>query len=69
MENNKKSEPYYDEYDAVDYIASETGIEKGIIRKVLNSELRYMHSIGIIDWDDLDEYIAELSADYYFKES
>lgn len=65
--NNTNPQPYYDEYDAVNFIASETGINKNVIRMILNSEMRYMKSVGIIDWDDLDEYIDELNSDPEFK--
>lgn len=52
-------EPFYDEYDAVRFIVSDTGISECVIRSVLNSELRYMKSVGIIDWD-VDEYLKEI---------
>lgn len=67
FEKNTNQQLFYDEYDAVRFIASETGVEKRIIRAVLNSEMRYMASVGIVDSDGLDEYLYELNPDLECK--
>lgn len=66
--NKQAKQPYYDEYDAVNFIVSETGMKKSIIRAILNSEMRYMHSVGIIEDDDLEGYISECNSDPEFKD-
>lgn len=66
MAKNLESNIYYDEYDAVNFIASQTGINKRVIRNVLNSEMRYMQHVGIIDSNGLDEYLKELDSDPVF---
>ena len=63
FEKNTNQQLFYDEYDAVRFIASETGVDKSIIRSVLNSEMRYMASVGIVDSDGLEEYLDELNQD------
>ena len=67
FEKNKNQQLFYDEYNAVRFIASETGIDKSIIRSVLNSEMRYMASVGIVDSDGLEEYLGELNSDLECK--
>lgn len=42
---------YYDTDDAVKFIKEETGFDEDEISSVLESELRYMKSIGIIEED------------------
>ena len=66
--DKEKDIPYYDDYDAVDFIHKETGISRRIIRTILNSDLRYQRSVGIIDWDYLDEYIKDTETDSYFDD-
>ena len=63
FQKNTNQQLFYDEYDAVRFIASETGVDKSIIRSVLNSEMRYMASVGIVDSDGLEEYLDELNQD------
>lgn len=67
LEKESNKQPYYNENDAVNFIASETGINKRVIRMVLNSEMRYMASVGIVDGDGLEEYINELESDPKFN--
>ena len=67
LEKESNKQPYYNENDAVNFIASETGINKRVIRMVLNSEMRYMASVGIVDWDGLEEYLNELESDPEFN--
>lgn len=54
-----ESKLFYDDIDALNFIFEETGIDKKIIRRVMNADLRYQKSVGIIDWEDLDDYIAQ----------
>lgn len=42
---------YYDTKEAVKFIKSETGLNEDVILKVLDSELNYMKSVGIIEED------------------
>lgn len=42
---------YYDTNEAIKFIKEETGLNENIIEEVLNSELRYMKSVGIIEDD------------------
>jgi hypothetical protein len=53
-----ESKLFYNDDDALEFIFKETGIDKKIIRQFMNADLRYQKSVGIIDWEDLDEYIA-----------
>lgn len=56
-ESNNKIDRFYDENDALEFIFKETGVDKRTIRNIMNADLRYQKSVGIIDWDDLDDYI------------
>ena len=49
MENK---EPVYVDYDkCFDYIVNETGIDKEIVIKIIDSETNYLASIGVIEID------------------
>lgn len=43
------NELFYDDNDAVDFIKKETGLDENLINTVLESEFRYMESIGLIE--------------------
>jgi hypothetical protein len=65
--SNKKqaeSKLFYDDNDALEFIFKETGVDKKTIRKIMNADLRYQKSVGIIDWDDLDDYIDYWTSKY-----
>lgn len=40
--------PFYDTNDAIDFISERTGIDRDIVGKVLDADVEYMKSIGII---------------------
>lgn len=40
---------FYDDNDAVNFIKKETGLDEDIINTVLESEFRYMISVGLIE--------------------
>ena len=64
---NKKSTEsklFYDDGAALEFIFKETGVDKKTIRQIMNADLRYQKSVGIIDWEDLDEYIAYWTSKY-----
>ena len=47
--------PFYDTNDAIKFISERTGIDKEIVEKVLDCDVEYMKSIGvIIDYTDDD---------------
>lgn len=48
---NDRESLYYDTDDAIEFIVDDTGIDAGIIEEVLEAELRYMMSVGIIEGD------------------
>lgn len=49
MENK---EPVYVDYDkCFDYIVNETGIDKEIVIKIIDSETNYLASISVIEID------------------
>ena len=50
LEENQ--EPIYDYADCANMIEEKTGLSMEIIADVLNAEIDYMKSIGIIDEDD-----------------
>lgn len=58
IKKQTESKPFYDDGDALEFIFKETGIDKKTIRQIMNADLRYQKSVGIIDWEDLDDYIA-----------
>ncbi len=45
----KTQEPVYDYEDCANMIEEKTGLSRKIIAEVLNAEIDYMKSIGIID--------------------
>lgn len=45
----KRQEPVYDYEDCANMIEEKTGLSRKIIAEVLNAEIDYMKSIGIID--------------------
>ena len=57
-EKSTESKPFYDDGDALEFIFKETGVDKKTIRRIMNADLKYQKSVGIIDWEDLDDYIA-----------
>lgn len=59
-----ESKLFYDDNDALEFIFKETGVDKKTIRKIMNADLRYQKSVGIIDWDDLDDYIDYWTSKY-----
>ena len=48
----ENQEPIYDYEDCADMIQEKTGLSRKIIADVLNAEIDYMKSIGIIDEDE-----------------
>lgn len=42
-------ELFYDTNEAISFITDQTGIEAGIVAKVLDADVEYMRKIGIID--------------------
>lgn len=50
VEQNQK--PIYDYEDCANMIQDRTGLSREIIADVLNAEIDYMKSIGIIDEDE-----------------
>ena len=62
----KSTEPkrFYDDGDALEFIFKETGVDKKTIRQIMNADLRYQKSVGIIDWEDLDDYIEYWTSKY-----
>ena len=63
-EKSMESKLFYDDGDALEFIFKETGVDKKTIRRIMNADLRYQKSIGIIDWEDLDDYIAYWTSKY-----
>ena len=59
-----ESKPFYDDSDALEFIFKETGVDKKTIRRIMNADLKYQKSVGIIDWEDLDDYIAYWTSKY-----
>lgn len=59
-----ESKPFYDDGDALEFIFKETGVDKKTIRRIMNADLKYQKSVGIIDWEDLDDYIAYWTSKY-----
>ena len=59
-----ESKPVYDDADALEFIFKETGVDRKTIRQIMNADLRYQKSVGIIDWDDLDYYIEYWTKKY-----
>lgn len=59
-----ESKPFYDDADALEFIFKETGVDKKTIRQIMNADLKYQKSVGIIDWEDLDDYIAYWTSKY-----
>lgn len=49
LEEIEVKEIIYDMNDALDYICKDTGLDKSTIKKILNSEQRYMESVGIVE--------------------
>lgn len=43
------NELFYNDNDAVDFIKKETGLDENLINTVLESEFRYMESIGLVE--------------------
>lgn len=39
---------YYDDNEALAFIKNETGLDEDTIRKVLDSEFKYMKNIGLV---------------------
>lgn len=50
VEQNR--EPIYDYEDCANMIQEKTGLSREVIADVLNAEIDYMKSIGIIDEDE-----------------
>ena len=48
----ENQEPIYDYEDCANMIQEKTGLSRKIIADVLNAEIDYMKSIGIIDEDE-----------------
>lgn len=48
----ENQEPIYDYEDCANMIQEKTGLSREIIADVLNAEIDYMKSIGIIDEDE-----------------
>lgn len=48
----ENQEPIYNYEDCADMIQEKTGLSRKIIADVLNAEIDYMKSIGIIDEDE-----------------
>ena len=48
----ENQEPIYDYEDCANMIQEKTGLTREIIADVLNAEIDYMKSIGIIDEDE-----------------
>ena len=48
----ENQEPIYDYEDCANMIQEKTGLSMKIIAEVLNAEIDYMKSIGIIDEDE-----------------
>lgn len=48
----QNQEPIYDYEDCANMIEEKTGLSREIIADVLNAEIDYMKSIGIIDEDE-----------------
>lgn len=63
-QKGKSTKPFYDDGAALEFIFKETGVDKKIIRQIMNADLRYQKSVGIIDWEDLDDYIAYWTSKY-----
>lgn len=59
-----ESKPFYDDGAALEFIFKETGVDKKIIRRIMNADLRYQKSVGIIDWEDIDNYIEYWTSKY-----
>lgn len=48
----ENQEPVYDYEDCANMIKGKTGLSRKVIADVLNAEIDYMKSIGIIDEDE-----------------
>ncbi|NBH29036.1 hypothetical protein D3Z60_25855 [Lachnospiraceae bacterium] len=48
----ENQEPIYDYEDCANMIQEKTGLSREVIADVLNAEIDYMKSIGIIDEDE-----------------
>lgn len=62
--NRQTQELIYDDGAALEFIFKETGVDKKTIRQIMNADLRYQKSVGIIDWADLDDYIEYWTSKY-----
>ena len=60
----EESKPVYDDADALEFIFKETGVDRKTIRQIMNADLRYQKSVGIINWEDLDDYIEYWTKKY-----
>ena len=46
---SNENDLYYDTNEAVKFIKKETGLDEDTILKILDSEMNYMRSVGIIE--------------------
>ena len=51
MVNFHESTLFYDTNEAIKFISAETGLSEDIINKVLEADVHYMRSVGIIEED------------------
>ena len=49
MGNCHESTLFYDTSEAIKFISAETGLSEDIIDKVLEADVHYMQSVGIIE--------------------
>lgn len=46
---SNENDLYYDDNEAIKFISKETGLDENTINTVLESEFRYMKSIGLVE--------------------
>lgn len=49
MVNCHENTLFYDTNEAIEFISAETGLSEDIIDKVLEADVHYMQSVGIIE--------------------
>ena len=60
---SNENDLYYDDNEAIKFIKKETGLDENIINTVLESEFRYMKSIGLVE----DLLVQDITLTSYLK--